>query len=162
MEKEIFSRIGLAVMKCCFAEKGTGDIGAESALDNGAVLKKESTLRGRCYFSVFGEIKVPRTYCRGVNMAGVMPSDVLTDFPERGYSCLLQEQTDTSSIRDSFKESEITPAKLSGLKVSSGRFEAVNRDTGKHHDKFYEGKSGRYQIVRVKSGLSDLMAKASR
>ncbi|MDM8542078.1 hypothetical protein QUF90_13405 [Desulfococcaceae bacterium HSG9] len=66
MEEEIFSRImriGLAVMKCCFAEKGTGDAGAESVLDNRTVLRKESALRGRCYFSVFGEIKVPRTYC---------------------------------------------------------------------------------------------------
>ncbi len=143
MEKEIFSRImriGLAAMKCYFAEKGTGDIGAELALDNGTVLKKESTLRSRNYFSVFGKIKVPRTYYRGANMAGVMPLDVLTDFPERSYSYLLQEWMDTLSIRDSFKESEITLAKLLGLKVSSSRFEVVNRDTGKHYDKFYEGK----------------------
>ncbi|MDM8543894.1 hypothetical protein QUF90_22700 [Desulfococcaceae bacterium HSG9] len=33
-------QIELAVMKCCFAEKGTGDVGAESAIDNGAMLKK--------------------------------------------------------------------------------------------------------------------------
>ncbi len=143
MEKEIFARImriGLAAMKCYFAEKGTGDVGAELALDNGTVLKKESTLRSRNYFSVFGKIKVPRTYYRGVNMAGVMPLDALTDFPERCYSYLLQEWMDTLSIRDSFKESEITLSKLLGLKVSSGRFEVVNRDTGKHYDKFYEGK----------------------
>ncbi len=40
MEKEIFARImriGSAAMKCYFAEKGTGDIGAESPLDNGAI-----------------------------------------------------------------------------------------------------------------------------
>ncbi len=143
MEKVIFSRImliGLAVMKCYFAEKGTGDIGAESPLDNGAILEKVSTLRGRDYFSVFGEIKVPRTYYHSVGLSGVMPSDASADLPERSYSYLLQEQTDTQSIRDSFKESEITQAKLSGLKVSSGRLEAVNRDTGKHHDKFYEEK----------------------
>ncbi|MCP4055458.1 MAG: ISKra4 family transposase [Mesoflavibacter sp.] len=143
MEKVIYSRImriGLAAMKCYFAEKGTGDVGTELSLDDGTMLKKESTLRGRNYFSVFGKIKVPRTYYRGVGPAGVMPLDTLTDFPERSYSYLLQEWMDTLSIRDSFKESEITLSKLLGLKVSSSRFEVVNRDTGKHYDKFYEEK----------------------
>ncbi|MDM8539734.1 ISKra4 family transposase [Desulfococcaceae bacterium HSG9] len=143
MEKVIFSRImqiGLAVMKCCFAEKGTGDIGAESPLDNGAILEKVSTLRGRDYFSVFGEIKVPRTYYHSVGLSGVMPLDASADLPERSYSYLLQEWMDTQSIRDSFKESVITQAELSGLKVSSSRLEVVNRDTGKHYDKFYEEK----------------------
>jgi len=49
-----------------------------------------------------------------------------------------REQMDTLSIRDSFKESEITLSKLSGLKVSSSRLEVVNRDTTRHYDKFYE------------------------
>ena len=39
------------------------------------------------------------------------------------------------------KESEITLSKLLGLKVSSSRLEVVNRDTGKHYDKFYEEKT---------------------
>ena len=143
MEKVIFSKImqiGLAAMKCYFAEKGTGDIGAELPLDNGAILEKVSTLRGRDYFSVFGKIKVPRTYYHGVGLTGVMPLDASADLPERCYSYLLQEWMDTLSIRDSFKESEITLAKLLGLKVSSSRLEVVNRDTGKHYDKFYEEK----------------------
>ena len=143
MEKVIFSRImriGLAAMKCYFAEKGTGDVGAESALDDGTMLKKETALRGRNYFSVFGKIKVPRTYYRGEGPAGVMPLDALTDFPERSYSYLLQDWMDTLSIRDSFKESEITLSKLLGLKVSSSRFEVVNQESGKNYDRFYEEK----------------------
>ena len=127
-------------MKCYFASKGTGDIGAELVLDNGAMLKKVSTLRGRDYFSVFGKIKVPRTYYRSEGVAGVMPLDASADLPERCYSYLLQEWMDTLSIRDSFKESEITLSKLLGLKVSSSRLEVVNRDTAKHYDKFYEEK----------------------
>jgi len=158
VEKEIFSRImliGLAAMKCYFAEKGTGDIGAELPLDNGAILKKISTLRGHEYFSVFGKIKVPRTYYHGEGQPGVMPLDASADLPARCYSYLLQEWMDTLSIRDSFKESEITLSKLLGLKVSSSRLEVVNRDTGKHYDKFYEEKElpasekeGEIQVVQ--------------
>ena len=53
MEKEIFSRImqiGLAAMTCYFAEKGTGHAGWELSLEDGTVLKMESTLRSRNYF----------------------------------------------------------------------------------------------------------------
>ncbi len=143
VEQEIFSRvmkIGVSALKCYFAEKGTGDVGAELVLDNGTVLEKVSTLRSRCYFSVFGKIKVPRAYyyCEGV--PGVMPLDALADLPERSYSYLLQEYMDTLSIRDSFKESEITLSKLLGLEVSSSRFEVVNQESGKNYDRFYEKK----------------------
>ncbi len=143
MEIEVFSRImqiGFAAMKCYFAEKGTGDVGMELTLEDGTALKKESTLRGRNYFSVFGKIKVPRAYYHCGGQPGVMPLDALADFPERSYSYLLQDWMDTLSIRDSFKESEITLSKLLGLKVSSSRFEVVNRETGENYDKFYEEK----------------------
>ncbi len=95
-------------------------------------------MRGHDYFSVFGKIKVPRTYYHGEGQPGVMPSDASADLPARCYSYLLQEWMDTQSIRDSFKESEITLSKLSGLEVSSSRIEVVNRNTGNHYDKFYE------------------------
>ncbi|MDM8544747.1 hypothetical protein QUF90_27045 [Desulfococcaceae bacterium HSG9] len=122
MEKEIFSKImqiGLAAMTCHFAEKGTGEVGWELSLEDGTVLKMESALRSRCYFSVFGEIKVPRAYYHCEGVPGVMPLDVLADLPDRGYSYLSLDWMDTLSIRDSFKESVITLSKLSGLKVSS-------------------------------------------
>jgi hypothetical protein len=65
MEQEIFKRmmvIGHCAMEHYFARKGTGDIGKELELEDGTVLTKESTLRSRNYFSVFGKIKVPRSY----------------------------------------------------------------------------------------------------
>ena len=49
MESSIFSKlmkIGLTAMKCHFAEKGTGDRGAELQLEDGVVLK------GKVYFGV--------------------------------------------------------------------------------------------------------------
>ena len=76
MEQSIFSyimKIGLTAMQCYFAAKGTGDEGAELILEDGDVLKRESGLRGKDYFSVFGKFKVPRTCYRREGKAGVMP-----------------------------------------------------------------------------------------
>jgi hypothetical protein len=143
MEQEIFKRmmvIGHCAMEHYFARKGTGDIGKELELEDGTVLTKESTLRSRNYFSVFGKIKVPRSYYRGREDAGIMPLDAQVDFPERSYSYLLQEWMDVLSVRDNYKESEITLSGLLGLSVSSSRFEVVSGDTCKNYDKFYEDK----------------------
>ncbi len=59
------------------------------------------------------------------------------------------------SIRDSFKESEITLSKLLGLKVSSSRFEVVNQESSKNYELFYEEKDlpssdseGEIQVVQ--------------
>lgn len=111
MEQAIFSRvmqIGLAAMKCYFAEKGTGDVGNELILEDGNVLKKEDRFRGWDYFSCFGKLKVPRTYYRLKGKTGVMPLDEKANLPERCYSYLLQEWMDLFSIRDSFKESGVS------------------------------------------------------
>jgi len=89
MEKAVFAKlmqIGLAGMKCYFAEKGTGDVGLELELENGKLLKKETRLHGRDYFSVFGKIKVPRTCYRVEGEKGVMPLDAQANLPKRCYS----------------------------------------------------------------------------
>lgn len=143
MEQAIFSRlmrIGLAGMKCYFAEKGTGDVGNELMLEDGTALKKESGLRGRNYFSVFGKLKVPRTCYRLEGKAGIMPLDAQVNLPERCYSYLLQEWMDLFSIRESFKESEVSLEKLLGLKVSQSCFEKVNRNSSENYDEFYKDK----------------------
>lgn len=144
MEKSIFiklMKIGLAAMKCYFAEKGTGDEGSELKLEDGTVFKREGGLRGRDYFSVFGKLKVPRTYYRAEEQGdGIMPLDARANLPDRCYSYLLQEWIDLFSIRESFGESQISLEKLLGLKVSQSRMEVVNRESSIHYDEFYQGK----------------------
>jgi len=143
MEQTIFSKImqiGLAGMKCYFAEKGTGDVGNELILEDQTVLKKESGFRGRDYFSCFGKLKVPRTCYRLEGKTGVMPLDEQANLPEHCYSYLLQEWMDLFSIRESFKESEVSLEKLLGLKVSQSCFETVNRNSSESYDEFYKDK----------------------
>ena len=132
MEYDIFAKvmqIGFAAMKCYFATKGTGDVGATLVFDDGKVATKAKGLCGRDYFSVFGKFAVPRTVYRVYAQPGVMPLDVQADVPERCYSYLLQEWMDLLSLRDAFKESEVTLTRLLGVNVSASRFEVVNRDS---------------------------------
>ena len=92
MEKNIFQlalKIALSGMKYYFAQKGTGDIGPELKLDNDVILKRESRLHGRDYFSIFGKFKVPRTCYRLEGYCGIMPLDAQADLPDRCYSYLL-------------------------------------------------------------------------
>lgn len=144
MEKAIFSRlmtIGLSALKAYFASVGTGDVSPELVIEDGTIMKKQSGLYGRNYFSVFGKIKVPRTCYRGENTAGVMPLDAKVNFPERSYSYLLQEWMNIFNIRDSFSESQLSLNKLMGLQISQSRFEVVSRDSGIDYDEFYADKS---------------------
>src|SRR5512132_1656786 len=63
-EKGIFKRllpIGLAAMKLYFAQRGTGDVGPAIMRADGAILPRQTHLRGRDYFSLFGKFKVART-----------------------------------------------------------------------------------------------------
>ena len=140
MEQSIFSyvmKIGLTVMQCYFAAKGTGDEGAELILEDGDVLKRERGLRGKDYFSVFGKFKVPRTCYRREGRGGVMPLDARANLPHNCYSYLLQEWMDILSIRNTLEESSISLEKLLGVKVYSNRFEAVTQATCMNYDQYY-------------------------
>ncbi len=144
MEKAVFSRlmkIGLKLIQAYFAEKGTGDVGPKLEMDDGVVLKKAPHLLGRDYFSVFGKLKVPRTYYRQEGHKSVMPLDAQANLPERCYSYLLQEWMDFFSIRDSFGETVISLVTMLGLEVSQSRVEVVNRESSLHYDEFYQNKA---------------------
>jgi hypothetical protein len=143
MEEAIFERvmrIGLAAMKCYFAEKGTGDVGDVLGLEDGTILKKEKRLLCQNHFSVFGKLAVPRACYRTNGRKGVMPLDAQANLPERTYSYLLQEWMDLLSIRDSFGEASITLNKILKSGISPSRFEVVNRESANSYDEFYQNK----------------------
>ena len=161
MEQAIFvrvMRIGLSAMKCYFAQKGTGDVGETIPSPDGGVAQRANDLRGRDYFSVFGKFKVPRSYYHCEGEAGVFPLDAQADLPARCYSYLLQEWMDLMSLRDTFKEAEVSLSKLLGLGVRSSRFEVINQEsvTATSYDTFYEHKDvpsleseGAIQVLEV-------------
>ena len=139
MEQYIFSylmKIGKTVMQSYFAAKGTGDEGPELILEDGDILKRESGLRGKDYFSVFGKFKVPRTCYRREGRAGIMPLDARANLPHNCYSYLLQEWMDILCIRNTFEDSSVSLEKLLGVKVYSNRFESISRETYMSYDQY--------------------------
>ncbi len=143
MEKSIFEKIlkiGLIAMQYYFSEKGTGDVGPELKLESDKILKKESGLRPRDYFSIFGKLKVPRSSYRLEGYWAVMPLDAQADLPQRCYSYFLQEFMDFLSIRDSFDEAALSLKNFFGLDISASRFEVISQDTHTSYDEFYETK----------------------
>lgn len=144
MEQNILQsvlKIGYTAMQYYFAEKGTGDVGPEIKLENDTVLKKESRLLGKDYFSIFGKFKVPRSCYRVEGYSGVMPLDAQADLPDRCYSYLLQETMDYLGIQDSFNDSKAILQKIFGLQINSSRLEVVSQDSSTSYDEFYEHKS---------------------
>ena len=143
MEKSIFEKIlkiGLIAMQYYFSQKGTGDVGPEIKLESDKVLKKESRLKPRDYFSIFGKFKVPRSSYRLESYWSVMPLDAQADLPQRCYSYFLQELMDFISIRDSFDEAALSLKKFFGLDIRSSRLEVIVEDTHTSYDEFYEAK----------------------
>lgn len=144
MEKSIFKKvlkIGLTAMQLYFSEKGTGDMGSEIKLDSEQIMKKESELKPRDYFSIFGKLKVPRSSYRLEGYWAVMPLDIQADLPARCYSYLLQEWMNFLNIRDSFDEAALSLQKFFGLDIGTSRFEVISEDSHTSYDEFYETKT---------------------
>ena len=104
MERGIYQKLmelGQELMKGYFAHKGTGDQGSE-LVARGEVFKRQADLRGKDYFSIFGKLKVPRTYYHALGQRGICPLDEAAQLPERCYSYLLQEWISVFSLKDSW------------------------------------------------------------
>lgn len=144
IEKYIFSavmNVGLAALKCYFAQRGTGDIGSKLITENGIELPQTRRLRQKTYFSIFGKIKISRTCYRDRGYDGIMPLDAQVNLPVRCYSYLLQEWMNLCSVRDTFAESATTLNTLLGLDIKASRFEIVNQESTGSYDKFYKNKA---------------------
>jgi hypothetical protein len=138
--KERLNKIGLAAMKGYFAVKGTGDVGDQLQLEDGTLLKKESQLRERTLFSVFGKLEIPRACYRIKGKPGIMPLDAQANLPGRSYSYLFQEYMDLLSISNPFQQSSEILEKFLGFKIYSNRFDAVSRTSCTSYDQYYDAK----------------------
>jgi len=143
MEKSILimsMNICLAAMKLYFAARGTGDVGKTLQLDNRTVLKRDSQLRGKTLYTIFGKLLIPRTYYHAKGHKGVASLDTETNLPKRRYSYFTQELMNKCDIRDSFGESKITLSDIFGLEISQSCYETVNRESSESRSAFYETK----------------------
>lgn len=142
-EKGIFRMlqpIGLAAMKAYFAERGTGDVGATVVSSDGCKLDRESRLRERDYFSIFGKFDVPRTCYRTAGKEGVFPLDEQVNLPERCYSYFLQEWMTQFAVEQPFRETGTLFEDLFNLQVAESVVLKVALEAQDDYDAFYEAK----------------------
>jgi hypothetical protein len=139
-EKGIFKRllpIGLAAMKLYFAQRGTGEMGPAITRADGVLLTRETTLRGRDYFSIFGKFAVARTCYRTAGEAGIFPLDAQVNLPERCYSYFLQEWMTVFGVEHPFKESAGLFEQLFELDLAESVLMAVAQEAPEDYEAFY-------------------------
>jgi hypothetical protein len=139
-EKSIFKRllpIGLAAMKRYFAQRGTGDLGAGVTRADGMLLPRETQLRARDYFSLFGKFAVPRTCYRTPGEPGIFPLDAQVNFPERCYSYFLQEWMTLFEVEHPFQDSAGLFEQLFDLEVAESVLMEVAKEAPQDYESFY-------------------------
>ena len=139
-EKGIFKRllpIGLAAMKLYFAQRGTGDVGPAITRADGELLPRQTQLRGRDYFSIFGKFKVARTCYRMPGEPGIFPLDAQVNLPERCYSYFLQEWMTLFEVEHPFQESAGLFEQLFDLEVAESVLMEVAKEASEDYESFY-------------------------
>jgi hypothetical protein len=143
-EKQVFKMllpIGLAAMKAYFATRGTGDVGPSVSRENGLVLERESKLRERDYFSVFGKFDVPRTCYRAPREESVFPLDEQVNLPARCYSYFLQEWMTLFAVEQPFRETGTLFQDLFHLDIAESVVIQVSLEAQDNYDEFYEART---------------------
>jgi hypothetical protein len=139
-EKGIFKRllpIGLAAMKLYFAQRGTGDVGPAIRRADNVRLPRETQLRGRDYFSLFGKFAVARTCYRTSGEPGIFPLDAQVNLPARCYSYFLQEWMTLFAVEHPFKESAGLFEQLFDLDVAESVLMEVAQEAPEDYEGFY-------------------------
>jgi hypothetical protein len=129
--------IGLAAMKRYFAQRGTGDLGAAVTRADGMILPRETQLRGRDYFSLFGKFAGARTCYRTPGEPGIFPLDEEVNLPERCYSYFLQEWMTLFEVEHPFKESSGWFAQLFDLEVAESVLLEVAKEAPQDYEACY-------------------------
>jgi hypothetical protein len=139
-ENGLFKRLlpmGLAAMKRSCAQRGTGDVGPAIMRAEGAILPRQTPLRGWDDGSLFGKFKVARTCYRTPGEPGLFPLDAQVNFPERCYSYVLQEWMTWFEVEHPFQERAGVFEPLFDLDVAESVLMAVAQEAPVDYEAVY-------------------------
>jgi hypothetical protein len=139
-EQGIFTRLlpmGLAAMQRSFAQRGTGDLGAAITCEDGVLLPREKSLRGRDDCSLFGTFAVARTCDRTPGEPGIFPLDAQVNFPERCDSSFRQAWMTVFEVEHPFKERARWFEPLFDLEVAESVLMEVAQEAPVDDEGFY-------------------------
>jgi hypothetical protein len=141
VENDLFRyvlRMGHAFLCEVVARHGTGKVeGTINVGDNDLPyhMDKEST-----YQSVFGEVKINRSYYWRKGEKGSFPLDAELNLPDRRYSYLLDKWVQSSVVEMPYEKSVERFAELLGIPVTKLGQQNVAREVGRYFTEFYRQK----------------------
>jgi len=140
-EKELFRLVltlGRAMLGEVIARHGSGRA-AHVADASGRTLPYHC-VKNATYLSIFGVIEIQRAYYWQKDREGVCPLDTRINLPQRRYSYLLDDWTQSTITEEPFEKAVERFAKILGIPVSKLGQESVAREAGRKFDDFYQQK----------------------
>jgi len=140
-EKELFRLVlslGRALLGEVIARHGSGkvDTVANASGQRLPYHNEKKTI----YLSIFGLLEIYRAYYWQKNCEGVCPLDERINLPQRRYSYLLDDWTQSTITEEPFEKAVERVAKIFGIPVSKLGQEYVAREAGGKFDDFYQQK----------------------
>jgi hypothetical protein len=145
VEKELFSKLlglGQGLMRVFVANQDRGYAGKTITVaqdeDQESVELDYYDDRDIDYLSIFGPVKIPRSYYYRKGYGGVCPLDEQLNLPERKYSYLLQRWLSAYCVKDTYDEAVKGLEELLGVSIPKRSMQMVMKDVSQKADAFWE------------------------
>jgi hypothetical protein len=144
VEKELFSKLlalGQGLMRVLIANQDRGYVGKTVTVtqdeDQESVELDYYDDRDIDYLSIFGSVKIPRSYYYRNGHGGICPLDERLNLPERKYSYLLQRWLSAYCVKDAYDEAMKELEELLGVSIPKRSMQLVMQDVSQKVDDFW-------------------------
>lgn len=144
VEKELFSKLlalGQGLMRVFITKQDRGYAGKTVTVthdgDQEAVELDYYDDRDIDYLSIFGPVKIPRSYYYRNGHGGICPLDERLNLPERKYSYLLQRWLSAYCVKDAYDEAVKELEELLGISIPKRSMQLVMQDVSQKVDDFW-------------------------
>ncbi len=148
VEKGVFNKLlqlGQCLMRVFIANQDRGYVGKTVTVtqdgDQEGVPSVELDYyddRDIDYLSIFGPVKIPRSYYYRSGHGGICPLDEQLNLPERKYSYFLQRWLSAYCVKDAYDEAVKELAELLGISIPKRSMQLVMQDVSQKADDFWE------------------------
>jgi len=142
VEKELFRLVleyGRAMLGEVIGRHGTGKV--DLVVNASGQMLPYHNDREATYLSIFGLLKIKRANYWRKDSEGVCPLDAHINLPQRRYSYLLDDWTQSTITEEPFEKAVERFSKILGIPVSKLGQESVAKEAGAKFDAFYQQKA---------------------
>jgi len=144
VEKKLFGellKLGQVLMRVFVANQDRGYVGKTITVtqeeDQESVELDYYDDRDIDYLSIFGPVKIPRSYYYKKGHVGICPLDEQLNLPERKYSYLLQRWLSAYCVKDTYDEAVKELEELLGVSIPKRSMQMIIQDVSQKADDFW-------------------------